>query len=196
LVVPVATPLPIEQRADLKLGADGARRRVEAIEHFQEAVKRGDAIECAIQAAADETGWPIGFSGSLSTAGKQISAVGSLFVIQKWGTTDLRRTLALAAHWRGDKGASSNHWLLALGLLIRDGYDEKFTPATFERCTTLSPAVTIRQAQGLVSAFGARGNGVKEVHLKIAGLVRKHLGLRKQPARRVEVKGPTPNAIP
>jgi hypothetical protein len=196
LVVPVATPLTIAQRADLKLGADGARRRVEIVEHFLEAVKRGDTRECAIQAVLDETGWGIGFSGGQVVGGFRISSIRALLTIEGWGINELRRTLGLAVHWRGERGATSGDWLLALGLLIRDGYDEAFTPKTWERFSTLVPMVAMRRAQGLDSGTAARGIGVVKVHYLLAGLIRKHGGLRKRPARPAKGKGSTPQPIP
>ncbi len=181
----VETGLPVAEKAAIKLGLDFERRRVSAVESFLVSVKKGDEASTRIMSTAINLGFEIG----KLKGGKpyhRIEAVVSLKSIYKRAGEDgLRRTLTLNTHWRGDPKSNTSLWLMALYLLVRDGYDDAMTPSSWERMKEAVPALEIRRAQGEVQSL-ARGNDntIPAVSYQIAISLRKRARLRVLPLGR------------
>lgn len=171
------------QKAALKLNLDRDRRHVGALEHFMERVLAGHQDAVQIKQIAEDTGFTIGKS---SGNPRQIESVTVLDMIYGlMGADGLRRTLCLNTKWIGEPKTNTRDWLSALGLLVRDGYDEVLTPANHKRLDDVVPAQLLRKAMGEAVLTGMRpgaGSGnFGAVSYMLASLLRKRARLRTRP---------------
>ncbi len=179
------------EKARIKVGLDRERRHVKQIESFLLRLESGDPVATDIQDSAITHGFTIGKTGGGTH--DTFECVGSLEAIyEKLRRPGLDRTFALCTLWKGDPKINTAPWIAALSLLVRDGYDDKMTPAAFARLKELVPAVVIRRARGAVASGEAVAGyaGTMAIAYEAATQLRKVAKIRRLPAQK---SGPMAN---
>lgn len=189
-------PLTVAEKARLKLAIDRDRRRVGALEHFQERLKMNDPDALKIAKIAGECGYEIGRtrSGKPYTRIEAIAGLESAYLILclYHGPDGLRRLLSLNREgWYDEPKTNNGNWIRALGLFVRDGYDQHLSPTATERLSEQIPAKLLRIAEGEVVAAGSqlpsRGTNTGTqaswgtVAFALASLMRRKAGLKRRP---------------
>lgn len=173
----------IQDKVALKLAIDRDRRRVSLLELFKVQVVGGDPTAVAINDIVENAGFRIGKTSKHQTT--TISAVGTVeWLYRTLGANGLRRTFNLNTHWLGEPATNTGEWLRALGLMVRDDYDNALTPAAWKRLDAVVPAKAVRAAKGEVEVSGGSGSGTTwgAVPYAIARKLRKQARLRQRPA--------------
>ncbi len=177
--------LTAAEKSEIKVGLDRERRHVKQIESFLLRLEGGDPVAHDIQESAKLHGFLIGKSGGHShTTFECVSSIEKIY--NKLQRRGLDRTFALCTLWKGDPKTNTAPWIEALSLLVRDGYDDKMTPAGFERLKDLVPATVIRRARGRIVAGGslsADATGMT-VSYETATLLRKTAKIRTLPVQK------------
>ncbi len=178
----------VRSKAELKLGFDRERRNVGTLEHFLIRLMAQDQKAVEINEIVTACGFDIGKTGG-GVVGRiaAVSRIEGLFNIL--GRDGFRRMMQLNTHWIEDTQATNARWLGALGILIRDGYDERLTPTHIERMRNLVPAVAIRHGVGAAVQRGnltppGNARSFNAVEYEIATYIRKKIGLRSRPVER------------
>lgn len=171
------------EKAALKMDTDRHRRRVGPLEHFLVSVIAGDAKDCEILEICRQNGYEI----RKLKAGKPYNAIEAVITLSRVydyvGPGGLDRTLKLASNWISDPGANTGMWIGALALLIRDGYDEEWSPSQEERLKSVVPSIVVRQARGEIGNLGSNSNGEhgSKIEWVIARRLRKAARMRVRP---------------
>lgn len=191
VLLAVTSDVTAARKAELKMGRDDARRSVGTVERFRARVLQGDQQAVEVDAIVHRHGWKIagnGKPGSGALAG--VVTIERLY--EQLGAGGLDRVMALADQWRGEAQAGVSAWIGALGLLVRDGYDENLSDEQRGRMVEIVPALIIRKAVGNVAARNGivkPSAGAGAVTHEVASLVRKALKLRKRPSVVVHPQG-------
>lgn len=179
LVVLAADKIPLQRKAELKLAADRERRRVDGCESFRDEVFMGVPRAISIDAVVRASGWKVakGWRPNYLNGARFLRTLH-----EQLGEDGLRRTLQLAAHWRGDPKANTSDWLGGCGLLVRDGYDDALTPRGYAKLREVVPVDFIRRAQGMSGGGESSPSAsFNDTSVQLAGLMRRAAGLRKRP---------------
>jgi hypothetical protein len=170
----------LQEKAALKLACDRHRRKVGPLEHFEERLMMNEEQAVQIAEIVFGAGWDIGkLKGGEPY--KCIEAIVSLEIIAtKIGLEGLERTMKLATTWMNQPKANSALFFRAIGILVRDGYDENLTPEQYQKLKDVIPAEVIAVAKGLTvgSYQGGSGNW-GALSYAIATQLKKKAGLRK-----------------
>lgn len=175
-----------EAKAALKLGFDFHRRHVGALEHFIVRVMAHDRVAVDMNNTIRECGFEVGKSNPKEPT--RLAAVSALEGYYRvLGPDGFRRMMQLATHWRNDPMSNHKDWIGALGLIIRDKYDEGITPTQLSKLRQVVPAEAIRHARGEVirkGLAGGQGGGKGSwgaLSYEVASYVRKKAGMRQRP---------------
>jgi hypothetical protein len=179
----------VRRKAELKLGFDRERRHVGTLEHFLIRLLAEDPVALTINRIVTDCGFDIGKTGGGVV--NRIAAVTRIEGLFKaLGEDGFRRVMQLNTHWLDDPGAANARWIGALGILVRDDYDQRLTPTHIDRMRTIVPIIAIRAGTGAAVQKGAAalqgGSGTfSAVEYETATYIRKKLGMRSQPRNRV-----------
>lgn len=180
VIIPIGA-MPLKRRAELKAKLDGSRN-VGAIEHFKQNLLIGHSEEVGIERVLKAYGYRVGWSTAQATDITSPKVLLRMYRIL--GPDGFARTLKLAVQWRGDARANNANWLSALGLLVRDHYDEKLTtnPKATEKLAEVVPSRILRQAEGDIESISSSTSVAwGSIPYAAARRLRKAAGLRSLP---------------
>lgn len=185
----------VRAKALIKLGYDHDRRNVSALEHFKIRVMALDEVAVDIEAIVTKHDYQITkITGRARLDGSNaIGAVASLErLYNTLGPDGFERALRLnRRYWYKQPSAEASPWLGALGLLVRDGYDQAFSAKAEEKLQSIVPAVATRHCMGLlakkglsVGHGGGQSGSFSALSYEIAGYIRRKTGTRQLPINR------------
>jgi len=176
--------LSVVEKSIIKNGLDRERRHVSALEGLLIDIGRGDPDAVAIQQDAEAYGFKIGRASKKGP----FYLLGCASELRKLhralGSEKMRQVHALNTHFRGERGTNTGDWLGGLGLLARDGYIDKMTPASFAALEDVVPAVELRRAKGRGIHGSGNVSGFSETSYEIAIALRKKMRLKVMPAQK------------
>lgn len=167
-----------EEAAALKLMIDRDRRRVTALEHYEQRLLARDPVAIEIDKITRAAGWTI-------TASNRDNGLACVTLLETVHTKDdkgagyLRRTLKLAADWRGERGANTADWIAGLAAFVKDGLDERLTQDKKNRLAEVVPVQVLRKARGRIDAQRSGDRLGSILSYEIAEMLRKAAGVRR-----------------
>jgi hypothetical protein len=176
--------LSISDKCVLKLAHDKDRRQVLRLENFLIRVKNENEAKARdISALVAEAGYRIGKKDKSEKVFSCPAALENLY--DELGSAGFRRMLALNTMWRGEPKTTHPAWLLALGLIVRDGYADALV-AKVAKVSEVIPAKVLRTAQGkCLDKQQSPQPGASQwrlIHQFMADGIRKGAGIRKDAA--------------
>jgi hypothetical protein len=147
-----------------------------------------DFSTLAISRTAAAYGFVVG--KTRQTDSKVIGAIAKLELLyRRLGEVGLNKTLALATTWSGQAASTDGFWLEALGLLVRDGYVDRFSAEHYERLREVIPALELQKARGrlvqrgYIHSVNGGGQSFTAVAYEIAGALRRRMRMRILPVQ-------------